>query len=357
MAKLNGYISSDYVNAANKLRGKSARRRIVAYVESYDDVLFWRMVLSEFEDETRFFEVMLPTRGNLKKGKRQALLQLMHRGVGSNMIACVDADYDYILQGVTGLSRFMLNSPYVLHTYVYAIENYQCYAPSLHNVCVMSTLNDHNIFDFVDFLAQYSRAVFPLFVWSVMLYKLGNYSKFTITDFNNVVGIKHGRMRDVPEALDKLRRKVWVKVKSLQRELPGKKEEYLKMKDSLIGLGITPETTYLYVQGHHLFNNVVMPTMQSVCDELRREREAEIRNKACHIVQMQNELSAYNHSQSDISQMLKKNQGYIRSVPYRKLQEDIIKLLSDEKNTKNPNTNPDADVSLDDIGEDLLREA
>ena len=350
---LNSYISSDYVGAANALRGKSARKRIVAYVESYDDVLFWRMVLSEYEDETRYFEVMLPTKGNLKKGKRQALLSLMtqsddmtlsgadakhHRmKIGANMIACVDADYDYLLQGATSLNRFILNSPYVLHTYVYAIENYQCYAQGLHNVCVMSTLNDHHLFDFEDFMAQYSRIIFPLFVWSVMLYIDGEYSKFTITDFNNVVGIKHGRMQDIPQVLDKLRHKVRVKVSMLQREIEGKKEEYLKTKDLLLRLGVTQETTYLYVQGHHLFNNVVVPTMQSVCDELRRERELEIRRKACHVVQMQNELSAYNHSQSDISQMLKKSQGYVRSAPYKRLQEDIIKLLSYEKKTNTDN--------------------
>ena len=41
--------------AANKLTSKKARRRIVAYVESYDDVFFWRTVLTKFEDETRYF--------------------------------------------------------------------------------------------------------------------------------------------------------------------------------------------------------------------------------------------------------------------------------------------------------------
>ncbi|MBQ9560808.1 MAG: DUF4435 domain-containing protein [Prevotella sp.] len=334
---LKGYISSDYVGAANVLRGKKARRRIVAYVESYDDVLFWRMVLSEFEDETRYFEVMLPSKGNLKKGKRQALLSLMTQndeqqpqsaGLGDNMIACVDADYDYLLQGGTTLSRFILNNPYVVHTYVYAIENYQCYAQGLHNVCVMSTLNDHAVFDFVDFLSQYSRIVFPLFVWSVMLYRDGEYSKFTITDFNNVVGIKHGRMQDIPETLTKLRHKVHVKLSMLQRDIPGKKEEYLKTKDSLLQLGVTQETTYLYVQGHHLFNNVVVPTMQTVCDELRREREREIRRKACHVVQMQNELSAYTHSQSDVPLMLKKSQGYTRSAPYRRMIADIERIVT-----------------------------
>lgn len=329
---LNRYITSDYISAANKLQGKKARRRIVAYVESYDDVLFWRMVLSQFENEKLYFEVMLPTQSTLNKGKRQALLALMRQGAGKDMIACVDADYDYLIQGNTHQSEFMLNNPYVIHTYVYAIENYQCYAPSLHNVCVMATLNDHILFDFNQFLSEYSRALFPLFVWSIMLYRKGEYHHFTITDFNIVATIKHMRISQMGEAVDKVRHKAFVKVKELQRKLPGRKEEYLKTKDSLLALGVTPETTYLYMQGHHLFDNVVAPTMQSVCDELRREREREIKSKALHSLQMQNELSAYTKAQSDISSMLKKNQGYTQSEPYQRMIADIDKLLKrDEK--------------------------
>lgn len=314
------------------MQGKKARRRIVAYVESYDDVLFWRMVLSQFENEKQYFEVMLPTQSTLNKGKRQALLALMRQGAGKDMIACVDADYDYLIQGNTHQSEFMLNNPYVIHTYVYAIENYQCYAPSLHNVCVMATLNDHILFDFNQFLSEYSRALFPLFVWSIMLYRKGEYHHFTITDFNIVATIKHMRISQMGEAVDKVRHKAFVKVKELQRKLPGRKEEYLKTKDSLLALGVTPETTYLYMQGHHLFDNVVAPTMQSVCDELRREREREIKSKALHSLQMQNELSAYTKAQSDISSMLKKNQGYTQSAPYQRMIADIDKLLKrDEK--------------------------
>ena len=290
------------------------------------------MVLSQFENEKHYFEVMLPTQSTLNKGKRQALLALMRQGAGKDMIACVDADYDYLIQGNTHQSEFMLNNPYVIHTYVYAIENYQCYAPSLHNVCVMATLNDHILFDFTQFLSEYSRALFPLFVWSIMLYRKGEYHHFTITDFNIVATIKHMRISQMGEAVDKVRHKAFVKVKELQRKLPGRKEEYLKTKDSLLALGVTPDTTYFYMQGHHLFDNVVAPTMQSVCDELRREREREIKSKALHSLQMQNELSAYTKAQSDISSMLKKNQGYTQSAPYQRMIADIDKLLKrDEK--------------------------
>ena len=91
---------------------------------------------------------------------------------------------------------------------------------------------------------------------------------------------------------------------------------------------MTPETTYLYVQGHHLFDCVVAPTVQAICDELRREREREIRQRAQHIVQLQNELSAYTKSQSDIPTMLKKNMGYMNADVYQKIIKDVEKIIS-----------------------------
>lgn len=159
---LQGYINSQYFEAANALKSKRARRRIVAYVESYDDIYFWRTVLSEFENDKRYFEVMLPSKTGLSRGKKSVLMNFLEgEPLGRDMIACVDADFDYLLQGATAQSQKVLESPYVFHTYVYAIENYQCYAPSLHNVCVAVTLNDHRIFDFRDYFSRFSEILFP----------------------------------------------------------------------------------------------------------------------------------------------------------------------------------------------------
>ena len=46
--RLKDNLNSRYFEAANALTSKKARHRIVAYVESYDDIYFWRTVLSEF---------------------------------------------------------------------------------------------------------------------------------------------------------------------------------------------------------------------------------------------------------------------------------------------------------------------
>ncbi|MFW5503099.1 MAG: DUF4435 domain-containing protein, partial [Segatella copri] len=158
MAKrLTDNINSQFFEAANRMTSKKARRKIVAYVESYDDVFFWRSVLGKFENEKRYFDIMLPTRNQ-------------HLDRGRDMIACVDADYDYLRQGSTESSQQMLENPYIFHTYAYAIENFQCYARGLHETCVMVTLNDRRIFDFEHFLEAYSRTIWPLFVWHMLFY-------------------------------------------------------------------------------------------------------------------------------------------------------------------------------------------
>ncbi|MBQ9356167.1 MAG: DUF4435 domain-containing protein, partial [Prevotella sp.] len=75
--RLKDNINSQYIQAANALRGKNARQRIVAYVESYDDIYFWRTVLGRFENDKRYFEVMLPSKTNLTRGKKSVLMNFI----------------------------------------------------------------------------------------------------------------------------------------------------------------------------------------------------------------------------------------------------------------------------------------
>ena len=325
--RLKDNIDSRYFEAANALRGKQARRRIVAYVESYDDVYFWRTVLNRFENARRYFEVMLPSKQQLVRGKKSVLMNFVGEHVGPDMIACVDADYDYLLQGVTDQSRRVLQSPYVFHTYVYAIENFQCYVPSLHDVCVAVTLNDHRIFDFRDYFQQYSEACFPLFVWSVWAYRTGNHSRFSVSDFNRVTDPGGFTVQNPEASLINIRRKVQTKVRELQRHFPDNKEAYLKVKDDIRALGVTPQTTYLYMQGHHLFDTVVAPILTKVCNVLRQERQNEIYQATAHKTQKRNEMSCYENSIQDIKAMLKKNTGYQQSDRFLQLQNDIRRYL------------------------------
>lgn len=330
-------ITSQYIAAANLLRPKKARKKIVAYVESYDDIFFWRSLLSEFENEEFYFEVMLPSSETLQKGKKAALMNRLGNGLGQNMIACVDADYDYLLQGTTHTSRQILNSRYVFHTYAYAIENFQCYAESLHEACVMATLNDRSVMDIPVFMRLYSQTIYPLFIWSIWFYRKGLLNKFSITDFNNTVSLVSVDLRHPEEALNFVAGRVQRKLNWLESRFSRYREGVNALRTELETLGVTSGTTYLFIQGHNLFENVVLKLLYPICTELRRERELEIKTLAEHNQQMQNELTCYQRSQVGINLILRKNTGYKDAPLYQRLRDDVRHFLDSLKSGKQEN--------------------
>lgn len=321
-------LTSSYINAANRLYPKKARRRIVAYVESYDDVAFWRSLFEEFENDEYYFQVMLPSTTSLAKGKKMVLLNTLNTAeLGKSLIACVDSDYDFLLQGATATSRKINRNRYIFQTYTYAIENHHCFAESLHEVCVQATLNDRQLIDFSAFMKRYSRIAYPLFLWNVWFYRRHDTYTFTMSEFNACVRLADVSLHHPERALETLQREVSSKLTELQKRFPYYINKVKDLGRELEKLGLVPETTYLYIQGHHIMDNVVMKLLIPVCTALRREREQEIKILAEHDEQFRNELTCYQNSQISVEIMLKKNNAYKALYLHRWLREDVRDFL------------------------------
>ena len=327
MKRLTEYLNSNFIEAANALRPKRAAQRIIAYVESYDDISFWRSVFNEYESEKVHFEIMLPARTTLTKGKKQAMMNLLGKAYGRNMIACVDSDYDYLLQGATSTSRQMLENKFILHTYAYSIENFRCFADSLKQVCVLCTQNDSNVIDFKEYFRLYSQICYPLFVWNILLYRRHDTKTMSMLHFCEIVRLSSFTIDKPAYSLQQLSKRVKHNIDMLEKQFPDLKEEYIKLSGEMTTLGVTPDETYFYIQGHHIMNGVTMRIMQPVCRHLRSKREEEIERYAYHRQQYNNELASYRHSQCDVTTMLSKNTDYKSATPYQRLRADIEELL------------------------------
>ena len=342
MSRLSAQLNSAYIAAASRLEGRRARPRAVAYVESYDDILFWRDVLTRAAPHVQF-EVVLPSRVTLGRGKKIALANRL----GPHMIACVDADYDVLMQGATPTSAMVCRSPHVLHTGVYAIENLQCHAEVLHRVCVMATLNDRELFDFRAFLQAFSRTVHPLLVWNVWAYRYGAYTQFSLTDFARTVELREVQLHHPERMIEALRRRVNRQIAMLQRRFPQARATYKPLRDELEQLGVTPDKTYLYMRGHDLVDVVLGPLLAVVCDNLRREREREINQLACHAVQQQNELAAYRHAVAPFEEMLRKHTAYHNTPEFLRIEEAARQRFAGDWETRDA-TADDAALALAD---------
>lgn len=316
-------ITSEYIEAISALH---KRNRVMVYVEGYDDIPFWRAIFDEFETPDRQFEISTPARSDLAKGKK-VVLQFAAQA-GRSLILCVDSDFDYLFGEHSAQSRMVNHTPYLLQTYTYAIENYQCYPPSLHSVCVRATKKDTHIFDFEEFMAEYSQTIYPVFVWYAYAARVDRPTIFTLADFRNTVKINFVNVEDNGEdTLVWLGKQVTKRLKFLRAKHQKRLPEVEKFEAYLRERGVVPEETHLYMQGHALLDNVVSPLVGTVCNALRKIAVGEILGSSRKGLPLNNELSSYNNSLADADELLKTNTGF-RSCPlFAKLRSDLVRLL------------------------------
>ena len=252
------------------------------------------------------------------------------------------------MQGATPTSAVVCRSPHVLHTGVYAIENLQCHAEVLHRVCVMATLNDRELFDFRAFLQAFSRTVHPLLVWNVWAYRYGAYTQFSLTDFARTVELREVQLHHPERMIEAPPPPREPPDRHAPTPFPQARATYKPLRDELQQLGVTPDKTYLYMRGHDLVDVVLGPLLAVVCDNLRREREREINQLACHAVQQQNELAAYRHAVAPFEEMLRKHTAYHNTPEFRRIEEAARQRFAGDWETRDA----DADDAALDLADD-----
>lgn len=323
--KLVSYIASDYFEAAQSLRASAP---VVAYVEGYDDVTFWRSIFDEFESAgtSRHFEVTTPVRNDLAKGKKVVLS--FAQQAGRALILCVDSDFDRLLGGRTEQSRIVNTNPFVVQTGVYAIENLLCLPSSLGSIATRITRNDTQVFDFDAFCASYSKAIYPLFVWYFHAAATDHPHIFTLADFRNTVKLNYLEVEDGGASTVRfVERQVQRRLNSLQTHNRHLIEAIEKTDQYLRDFGVKPDETHLYIQGHTWQDNVVKVMLNATCNYLRQLMIERITTSRQEPLTRRNDMSSYNNALRDIDTVVADNTLYRRTEYYRPIAERIHSII------------------------------
>ena len=303
------------------------RRLVRVYVEGYEDVAFWRGIFDHFHNPYLRFEISVPNRDDLPKGKKVLMSMLGHTSA-DEVLLCVDSDFDYLFNGATEQSREILEAENMFHTYTYATENYLCYAPSLRNVCVKATKNDTRIFDFQRFFEEYSRIIYPLFLWYAYSARLSSERVFTLAEFRASVRLNYVDIRlNGENTLAWLQRNVERRVEALERDNRDMVDALASFGEELRERGVEPQNCYLFMHGHTLMDNVTMPVLSAVCDKLRQLSIAKINRSKVEGVALKNELQNYTNTLRSIRDVLLDNENYTSCPLYKRLRDDIQHYL------------------------------
>ena len=302
------------------------KKVVKVFVEGYEDVAFWRGIFDHFTNPYLRFEISVPTRKDLPKGKK--VLLSMAEQASEELLLCMDSDFDYLFDDEDELSRQIVASPFMFHTYTYATENYLCYAPSLHNVCVKAVKNDTHIFDFEQFMADYSRTIYPLFLWYALSASRKSESVLPLVDFKSAVRIGYLDIeQNGANTIAWLKRNVERRVAYLEKENPEMASAIPAFAERLKAKGVEPELTYHFMHGHTLMDNVVMIVLAGVCEKLRQISLSKIICSSKEGVALKNEMSNYTNSLRSIRDVLLDNDNYESSPLYKRLKSDIQRYI------------------------------
>jgi len=285
-------------NVFNLSQPKDKPKFITVYVEGIEDKSFWFHILSP---HIKALEFRCFSNNSLRTGKKGLIEHF--NNTGKWLIVCLDSDYDYLFQNLE-----IIENRGVFQTYAYAIENLKCYAESLIGVCADVTHNPTEKINFGNFLEEYSKTIYDLFIWHLYFYSLSSEPEISVDDFGKIVKIPE---KFNLNAIDKLvfsplNDRVNKKISELTQKFPEKIKKVKYFANQLSLSGLESKNTYLFIQGHILYDNVTLPLLRVVCNSLKTDSIKEINQssaKADHKNKIRNDYlkSIGNSSKEDES--------------------------------------------------------
>lgn len=307
-----------YGNAAKRfaMDAKMFRCRAAVHVENKDDIAFWSAVLKHFSPDDKFHFIAGSRNefGRETYGVTQCLKYFNF--LNPSFFICIDSDYRYLLR-----EKKINVRHFVLQTYTYSFENHHCFADGLENVCSRATRMENHIFDFRRFLREYSNILYELFIWH-LYFQNTDPALFTQAEFDSFIGLPNSRhvplVRDNgAAALEELRMRIERKTGSLGRRYPY--VDLQVVKDKYRELGVTPDTVYLHVRGHNLYDMVSL-ICKEVCKAMLRSAKKG-RNASPSLIR-----EVYRGRYS-VDYLLRQNINYGSYLMIQKVEKDIRILL------------------------------
>ena len=283
-------------------------------VEGKSDVDFWQNTLNRvIPEQFKIFPYV-----NFPKAEtsgKSVLVTHYAPFAARDFIICVDSDYDYLLENPD------LQRPFIFQTYVYAVENYQCYASNLKNI-LQKRFDTEGVsdFDFEDFIRRYSQVIHRLLVYSLYSVKTEDRNnQFTASDCGQTA--RFYQTENVITNLSNLAERVDNQCVIYET----KYDDLIKFQDfkrQVAVLELTETNAYLFFRGHNLLGNVVVKLLGTIGKPIKMaefERRRNLKNG-------KQAVAAYDDflKKNSFGNLLFSHTAFTESPFFQKIESDLL---------------------------------
>lgn len=233
-----------YHEASCRLYGVDA----VVHLENDNDRWFWQQVFARLRPgrRYRFIGASKSERGIMTSGCGMCLKY--RRYLSQRFFVCIDSDLRWLLDR-DGISA----SRGILQTYTYSWENHLLFAPRLHHG--YTKIRRAQPFDWHRFMRQYSRIVYAPML--LMLWSEHNHTGvYQAGDFNHDLIMTETRDDEQNNGARFLKRLEQQFSRARQLIAGHPRFNLIAEAAHYRHKGLKPDTAYLYVRGHAIYNAV-----------------------------------------------------------------------------------------------------
>jgi hypothetical protein len=288
---------------------KAAGYNVLCILETdRDDKNFWATLWLKYSPSVKPYFWDLRKSGKENKGKPmiKKFLESGEKVAKTEKIRfCVDADYDILIK-----NAFFANKNHILHTEGYSIESHYLLPEALNHLARHS-FNKSN-FDFQAFFDEYSEIIFDVFCYALYFVKrqhqgemnkrrLSVPEEMTADKLKQVIGfIEADKLINIKDngkaGLEKIKIRAAKLIKTLQTDYPTIVIATIK-EELQNDFQFVSSKTYLYMNGHIVFENIVKYLFESFKDEAIKfdlaKLKIEFKTEPNQITQEQREKQKY----------------------------------------------------------------
>lgn len=217
---------------------------VIAYVEDKEDITFWQQTISHSRPGVKVSFIPGDCTGDrVHTGKTICLRYVPY--LDRHFIICVDSDFDHFLNpGKLSADK------YILQTHTYSWENHYCHIPELQQT--WSSLSS-SIFDFSEFISELNSILYPVLT-SMLAAKRQRLSQWNLDSLcSEILKTQPNTHELIADNGRKLLETIKTNVDAWASRQPSV-TEVDAMQNEASSVGLTPNTAYLYMQGHCVYD-------------------------------------------------------------------------------------------------------
>lgn len=261
-------LNYNYANASRLMRSSKVKMEIRVYVEDEGDIMFWRQFLSPHNNLYDFNISVMHCVDRDISGK-DCIMKAVKNGnliLHSYMLACLDADYDLIIDNYHKYTGILRTNPYVITTRWYAIENLKAdplHCTDYYNYC---TLSEKCSIDFASIVNDISSNYYEL-LKRLILCQSKDVLKpyYTIDAFGD--DLKECTYDEKLRVSKETRAYIVTRLSALDTILSTYLYELPNIERDLASQGFTRDNCYRMFQGHYWMDRIIIPLLAGLVDD------------------------------------------------------------------------------------------